>query len=190
MGESANSVDVRPTPEFRVSFPKLFTPEGFQGGEPKYSIVMLYDKDTDLTALKKAAHTAAVEKWGADTKKWPKNMRNPFRDGAEKDNLAGYENCIFVSASSKERPGIVDQKKRPITETDGRFYPGCYARASLRAYAYDFAGNRGVAFGLNNVQLVRDGAPFSGRRSATDDFDEIDCVSDDGSDDQDNYSFD
>jgi hypothetical protein len=47
--------------------------------------------------------------------------------------------------------------------------------ATLTAYAYDTAGNIGVAFGLQNLQFVRDGEErFDGRTNAADDFDVID----------------
>lgn len=179
------------THEFRVSFPAIFKPKSFEGNEPKYSIVMLFDKKIDLNkpaagqkvSMKQAAHNAAIEKWGPK-EKWPKNLRMPFKDGNEKADMNGYENTITVSASAKEasQPGLVDQGRRPIlNERD--FYAGCYARAELIAFAYDIAGNRGVGFALQNVQKLRDGDKFSGKKNAEDVFDSVE----DGSDDEDNY---
>ena len=40
-------------------------------------------------------------------------------------------------------------------------------------YAYEKMGNAGVSIGLNNLQLVRDGEPFSGRRKAEEAFSAI-----------------
>lgn len=176
------------TPEFRASFPHLFEKHSFENQPGKYSIVMLYNKKIDLSSLKKAAHNAAVEKWGPK-EKWPKNLRMPFRDGNEKTDLAGYENTIFVSASSKQKPQVVGNKKVDgqfprLEKDDGLFYPGCYARATLIAFAYDTMGNKGVSFALQNVQKLRDGEAFSGRKDADSEFDEVE----DGSDDADNYS--
>lgn len=165
------------TPEFRVSFPQVFTPKGFNDQEPKYSVVMLFDKKTDISALKKAASAALTEKWG-DKSKWPKNLRLPFRDGAEKEGTPGYENCIFVTASSKQKPGLVDKDVQPIIDQSD-FYAGCYARATLNAFAYDMAGNKGVSFGLNNLQKIKDGKAFSGRTRAEDDFEPLADSSDD-----------
>lgn len=171
------------TPEFRVSFPHVFEAHtGFEGQEPKFSIVMLFPKKVDLSALKKAAFNAAVEKFGPK-EKWPKNMRMPFRDGDEKADLSGYEGTWFVTATSKQRPGVINQKREPITKEDESFYAGCYARATLIAFAYDKAGNKGVSFSLQNVQKLRDGEQFSGRRAAADEFDEVE----DGSENADNY---
>jgi hypothetical protein len=156
------------TPEFRVSFPNVFQPRSaFDGQEAKYSIVMLFSKKTDISALKKLAQAVAREKWGD---KIPKGMRNPFRDGdVEKEGMDGYAGCVFVTASSKTKPGLVDQSVQPIITGDD-FYAGCYARATVNAFAYDRAGNVGVSFGLQNIQKLRDGEPFSGRTKAEDEF--------------------
>jgi hypothetical protein len=40
----------------------------------------------------------------------------------------------------------------------------------VTAYAYDKAGNRGVAFGLQNIQKLKDGEAFDGRSKPEDDF--------------------
>lgn len=160
------------TPEFRVSFPAVFTPKAAaEGQELKYSITMLFPKDADLGVLKAAVVEAVKEKWGADKAKWPKNLRLPFRDGSEKD-YDGYQDAVFCSASSKMRPGLVDQALQPIL-TPEEFYGGCYARATLSVFAYDKAGNKGVSFGLRNIQKVRDGEAFSGRTKPENDFDAI-----------------
>jgi len=157
------------TPEFRVSFANVFKPRAFEGQEAKYSVCMLFDKKTDLSELKRLAAEAVNEKW-PDSSKRPKGLRNPFRDGdTEKGDLAGYEGKIFINASSKIKPGLVDQDVQPIISEDD-FYSGCYARATVTAYAYDTAGNRGVAFGLQNLQKLRDGEAFSGRAKPEDEF--------------------
>lgn len=164
------------TPEFRVSFPSVFKATAFENQEPKFSIVMLFDKKTSLAPLKALAKDAIEKKW-PDASKRPKGLRSPFRDGdIEKPDTQGYAGCMFIRATSKMRPGVVDQSVQPIID-ESDFYAGCYARATLTAYAYDTAGNRGVAFGLQNVQKLRDGEPFSGRSKAEDDFDVVETDS-------------
>ena len=163
------------TPEFRVSFANVFKPRAFEGQEPKYSLCMLFDKKTDLSALQKLAADAVAEKWPNPSDR-PKGLRNPFRDGdKEKADVEGYEGKIFINASTKMKPGIVDQDVQPIISEED-FYSGCYARATLTAYAYDTAGNRGVAFGLQNLQKLRDGEAFSGRAKAEDEFSPVDSA--------------
>jgi len=163
------------TPTFRVSFPNVFRPAKPMAGstqEPKYGLTMLFSKDDDISALKKAAEDACAEKWGADKSKWPKNLRSPFRDQGEKDYEGYEEGAVFVNATSKQRPGLVDANMNDIID-ESEFYAGCYARASINAFAYDTAGNRGVAFGLNNVQKLKDGEPLGGRTRPEDDFEPV-----------------
>lgn len=167
------------TPEFRVSFANVFEATSFEDGDPTFGLTMLFDADADLKAMKELAKRAAVDKWGD---KIPKDLKSPFRDGAEKPDVDGYEGKIFVNAKSRQKPGVVDQRVRPILDAS-EFYSGCYAIASVRAYAYEKKGNRGVAFGLINVQKVRDGEPFGGGRSkAEDDFRPVEGQA--GSDDE------
>lgn len=179
------------TPEFRVSFPHVFEKHtGFKGQEPKYSIAMLFDKKTDLKELKRAAYNATVEKWGPK-EDWPAGLRTPFRDGDRDPKKAGkaeYKNVIFVSATSKQKPEVVgnlrvDGQFPHIEKDSGDFYAGCYARATLIAFAYDTGANIGVSFSLQNVQKLRDGQNLSGRKTANDEFDDVD----DGSNDATNY---
>lgn len=186
------------TPEFRVSFPHVFEKHsGFEGQEAKYSLVMLIPEEIDLNqnfsaqgkgvSMKQAVFNAATEKWGPK-EKWPKNLRLPFRDGNEKTDLSGYAGHIFVSASSKQKPQVVSNKKIDgqfprLEKEDEQFYAGCYARATLIAFAYDKMGNKGVSFSLQNVQKAKDGEQFSGRKNADDEFDDVS----DGSDDAASY---
>ena len=169
------------TPEFRVSFPAVFTPKpGMNASaKPKYSIGMLFPKTTDLTPIKKLVHAAIVGKWGEDKAKWPKGLYQPFRDGAEKDYDGYGPDVIFATASSTAKPGLVDASVQPIIAQED-FYGGCYARAKIDVYAFEAKDTttgavlkRGVSFGLVNVQKMRDGEPFSGRTKAENDFDAI-----------------
>jgi hypothetical protein len=173
------------TPEFRVSYPKVFKAERNDlSGKDEFGLVALFPKGADLSKLKAAAKAACETKWGTDPKKWPKNMRDPFRDQADRAKTDddgneylpdGYvEGAFYLNLKSQKRPGIVDARVQDIIdETD--FYGGCYARAQVNAYAYLQKGNAGVAFGLNHVQKVRDGDPFgSAPRSAASVFEAVD----------------
>ena len=182
------------TGKFRVSFPNLFEPSAMEGGTPKYGVTMLFPKGADLSGLE-AAYDAAVAD-GTERlwkNKTPKQLRNPFRDGDEEDGYCdrdGYPGHIFIRASSKSPVGIVHKEKDPETgkprviDDPAEVYAGCFARATVVAYAYDTAGNKGIAFGLQNVQKLADGDSFSGRKSAEDDFaDDLDDEEDDMDDD-------
>lgn len=167
------------TPKFRVSYPKVFKAERNKlSGQDEYSVVALFPKGADLTVLKAAAQAAIEKKWGPDKSKWPTNLKSPFRDQAEKAKLdngkktlpAGHEEgAIFMNLKSKKKPAVVDRNVQDIlVESD--FYGGCWAVASVNAYAYDQAGNRGVSFGLGNIQKVGEGDSFAGRTTPEQDF--------------------
>jgi len=167
------------TPEFRVSFPNVFKPKKNElSGEDEYSVQALFPKGCDMSGLKAAAEAAVVKKWGADKSQWPSNLRTPFRLQDERAKVVegkkvmppGHEEgAIFLNLKSKQRPGVVDKSVQPIID-ETEFYSGCYARATISAYAYDAKGNRGVAFGLGNIQKTRDGEPLGGRMKAEDEF--------------------
>lgn len=167
------------TPIFRVSYPNVFTPKKNDlNGKDEYSVVALFEKGANITGLKKAAQEALIKKFGADKTKWPAVLKTPFRDQAERvKNVDGkmilpaahVAGAVFMNLKSKDRPAVVDQNVEDIID-QSQFYAGCYARASVRAYAYDMKGNRGVAFGLQNIQKVKDGEPLSGRAKPEDEF--------------------
>ncbi len=168
------------TPEFRVSFPNVFKPKRNElSGKDEFSVVALFAKNADMTELKKACQDAVEKKWGADKTKWPKNIRLPFRDQGEriedakskgKAAPAGHEvGAVFINLKSSQRPGVVDESVQPILD-ETQFYAGCFARASLNAYAYDQAGNRGVTFELQHIQKLRDGEALGGRVRVEDAF--------------------
>lgn len=170
------------TPEFRVSYPHVFQAiKNDLSGKMEYTVVAIFPKGADLSALKAAATQTLTEKYGVDQSKWPTPLRSPFRKCSErwKNNGGkqiippGYEegDAIFVTlkASEQYKPGVVDQNVQPILEPRD-FYAGCYARASVRPYFYEQKGNRGVSFGVNNVQKTRDGEPLGGVSQPTDDF--------------------
>ena len=166
------------TPVFRASYPNVFTPKRNDlNGKDEYSLVALFGKGADISALKAAANAAVIKKWGQDKAKWPPNLKTPFREHKEKIKDGKYpdgyeEGGIFVTLKAQTRPTVVDQKVQEILEPS-KIYAGCYCKASIAAYAYDNKGNRGVAFGLNHLQLVKDGPTISGRPSVTDAFEPI-----------------
>lgn len=147
------------TPEGRVSFPRVFEKNHRSG---KYELTLVFPKDTDLSLLQAAAREAVKAKWGD---KIPSGLRNPFRKVSDKMSTYGEDfdpGDVFVCFRSQNRqPMIVDAAVQPIM-TQSDFYPGCWARVSTNAYAYDREGNKGVAFGLINIQKIRADDPLAG----------------------------
>jgi hypothetical protein len=159
------------TPEFRAAFVGLFratAPRENPDGKKKYSMRAVFMPDADLSGLKAAAKAAVAEKWGNNP---PKTMRSPFRTNEELDDpIPGVPDDAVVmtfSANEDRRPGLVDANLNDIID-ESEVYSGAWFRAQIRAYPYEQAGNRGVAFGLENVQKLRDDEPLgSGRVPAS-----------------------
>lgn len=170
MAKRTKSDSIR-IPEATLSFPNLLEPRSFNGSDPKYGATFIFEEGTDLSELEAAVVEVAKREWKG---KKPKNYRSPFRDGAEKAHLDGYEaGMTFISASSKRRPGIVGPDARTRIEDPEQLYPGCIVMAEVVAYAYDVAGNQGVAFGLNSVQKRREGPPLGSHSRAEDVYDAV-----------------
>ncbi|SOD41353.1 Protein of unknown function [Nitrosovibrio sp. Nv4] len=171
------------TPEFRVSYAHVFKPQKNDlNGNMEYSVVAIFDKGADLSALKSAAEDALMEKFGANKANWPATLKSPFRKCKERWSFkdgkqvipAGYEDpdavfMTFKQNADKGKPGLVDNQVQDIIEPQ-HFYSGCYARASVRAFGYDQKGNRGASFGLGNIQKMREGEPLGGRTAPSQDF--------------------
>ena len=168
------------TPNFRASFISLFRATSMKQddgkeSDPKFSIRAAFPPTADLSPLKKEAELAAKEKWGD---KIPKTLRNPFRLNEELENpIVGIgDDWVIMSFSAKadRRPGIVDASLQDIID-EADVYSGAWYRAQVNAYAYDKAGNKGVAFGLQNVQKIKDDDPLgNGRIPASKAFEPVD----------------
>lgn len=97
-------------------------------------------------------------------------IKNPLRDGdVERPDDPANANAYFVNANSATAPGIVDADRNPVL-TRSEVYSGVYGRASINFYAFNSNGNKGIACGLNNLQLIRAGEPLGGKASAESDF--------------------
>lgn len=168
------------TPVARLSFPNLFHARSYNNQDPKFSCTLVFDeeaqKDPKFKAIKAAAAAAVRDKWGDNP---PKNMKSPFRKGEEKEGMDGFpDGSIFIGCSSKQKPGVVNRKKDPIDEDEIK--AGDYVIASIRAFAYDNSGNRGVSFGLDNVLKYKEGDPLGGgRQRAEKDFEDLSFEDDD-----------
>lgn len=160
----------------RISFANIFAPKAINGGDEKYSVSCVIPKSDKATLMKihKAVEAAKedgkVWKWNG---KIPPNLKLPLRDGdIDRPDDETYQDCMFVNATSKDAPGIVDRRVQPVTDPM-MVYSGCYCNVSVNFYAFNANGNRGVAAGLSNIQFVRDGERLSGRVSAEAEFDAL-----------------
>lgn len=168
------------TGKVRLSYVHLFEPyTNDPEKEARYSVTILIPK-RDKTTLDKIAKAIEVAKEEGKTKtfggKIPGNLKLTLHDGDEEADLERnpeYAGHMFMAMSSKTRPGIVDQDLNAILDSTA-VYSGCYARVSINAFPYSNSGNKGISFGLNNVQFLEDGEPLGGRTRAEDDFADAD----------------
>lgn len=98
------------------------------------------------------------------------SIKTPLHDGdAERPDDPAYTNSYFINANSATAPGIVDADLNPVL-TRSDVHSGVYGRASINLYTFNTNGNRGIACGPNNLQLIRAGEPLGGKASAETDF--------------------
>ena len=172
-----NPLKVITGPNTRWSYANVWEPKSINGGTPKYSISLIIPKSDTVTVVKiKAAIEAAYQEGQAKLKGNAKSVpalsliKNPLRDGdVERPDDPAYADSYFINANSATAPGIVDADRNPVL-TRSEVYSGVYGRASISFYAFNSNGNRGIACGLNNLQLLRAGEPLGGKASAESDF--------------------
>lgn len=164
------------TPEFRGAFVQVFKATGMKGqpdSAKKFSVRAVFMPNADLATMKAQAQAAAQEKWGSNV---PKTLRSPFRRNDELDTpVNGVPDDAIVmtfSANEDRRPGVVGPDLQDIID-EAECYSGAYYRAQVRAFAYEQSGNKGVSFGLQNLQKLRDGEPLGGRIPASKAFDAV-----------------
>ncbi len=165
------------TGKVRFSYANVFEPKQTPNGDEKYSVTLLIPKSDNGTYQRITAEINKILQEGvADTFKGviPANPKLPIHDG---DGLrqsgdpysAECKGHWVITANSINAPEVVDASCNPIISKN-EFYSGCYGRASLRFYAYNQNGNKGVGCGLGNVQKLEDGQPLDGRTTAAEDF--------------------
>ena len=162
------------TGKVRFSYCHIFKPSSMDdSNEPKYSVSIIIPKSDKAmiakieTAVKAATEQGRAEKFGG---KIPANLKTPLRDGdLERPEDEAYSNSLFINCTSTRKPQIVDRDVQEILDPSG-VESGDYGRVSINFYPFSVNGNRGIAAGLNNVQLLEKGEPLSGASSAAEDF--------------------
>ena len=165
----------------RISFANIWEPKSINGSEEKYSVSCIIPKSDKKTltrihnAIEAAKEAAKDKRWGG---KIPPNLKLPLRDGdVERQDDENYKDMMFFNATSKEAPQIVDRKVQPILDPMD-CGSGDYCNVSVNFYGFNANGNRGVAAGLGNIQLIKNGDRLAGRASAASDFTEVEVDDD------------
>lgn len=161
----------------RFSYLHIWEPQTGDIDTGKYSASFLIPKSDTKTT--EQIQKAIKEVFSENTDKLGTKMsavRSPLRDGNEKD-AEEYENCFFLNAKSKDRPGIVDKHCNPIIDKFD-IKSGDYGFASISLFPYNQNGNKGIGVALNHIMKVKDGESLGGDRISADKaFADIDTAS-------------
>lgn len=160
----------------RISFANIWEPKSINGGEAKYSVSCLIPK-SDKKTLAKIHQAIEAAKEAAKGKRWcgkiPPNLKLPIHDGdVDRPGDENYIDHFFFNATSNDAPQIVDRKVQPIMNPM-ECGNGDYCNVSVNFYGFSDSGNRGVAVGLQNLQLIKHGERLSGKAPSTSDFTEV-----------------
>lgn len=154
------------------------------GAKPKYSISLIWPKaeKEKLRELNNAIIDVARARFGLDTDGKPVDvtdllkrgkLHNPLRDGdVDRPEDKVYRGSYFATASSERAPGIVNRQNKRVfgEQSEEEAYSGCTYRVKVALFAYDTQGNKGVALGLDNMQVVAKGPRLDGRKPPEEDF--------------------
>jgi hypothetical protein len=168
------------TPIGWVSFPHVFKPrppqQGFnEGKDPEYECVLIVpermQKKPAMKKLQAAVVACAKEHFGEKVKL--DSLRLPFRKGSTIEVGGVNDTDIVLRAKSKFRPDVIDVQKQPIIDEE-EVYPGMWAEMTVRCFAYDVQGNKGVSLSLSGLRKVADGTRMDGRKPTADIVEDID----------------
>lgn len=167
------------TGEVRLSYANLTKPRAQQpGAEEKFSVTLLIPKSDYATKADIDASIEAAAREGL-SKCWnnarPPMMRVPIYDGdgVRPSGEPFGDECKghwVMTASTKQKPQVVDISNINCELAPSDIYSGMYARVTINFFPYANSGNKGVGCGLGNVMKTRDGEPLSGRSDAASDF--------------------
>lgn len=154
--------------DVRLSYAQLFEPKQVNGqGEAKFSAAFLFPANHPAVAeLKKAIQAVATEKWGAKAGEVYAAIKAKntacLHDGAEKPEQEAYKGNMFVNASNKIKPLVIDGNRSPLTATDGKPYSGCYVNGIVEVWAQDNQFGKRINASLMGIQFLRDGPRLAG----------------------------
>lgn len=151
-----------------LCFPALFKPKAAtEQAEPRYSCMLIFPpalhETPEYKQLRAEIAKAGREKWGDRFDTMSRNGElnlalKPCTHKGKHEKYKGFDipGATFVGPWSKNRPYVVDAQLNDIHESEAneKAYPGCLARVTYRAFAYDTSGNKGVALALDNVQIT------------------------------------
>ena len=153
----------------RLAFPDLHK----KNKDDKFGGSFIFPTDhPQIEALKKVMQQVAKDKWAekapAIFKVLEKKDRICLHDGEDKAlKYDGFAGMLYVSTSSKVKPGLFERDLTPIEEDEGQLYSGCYVNAIIDVWAMDSKdfGQR-ICAGLTGVRFRKNAEAFGGGKKA------------------------
>lgn len=163
----ARSEDIRGKEAVIAFAHTLFEAQERDNGKKQFGCSLLYDKDTDISELEKAAVDAAVAEWGDKAKQMIKDgiIKSPFLDGDGKQGLskktgerhAGFAGRKFIRCISGEdyKPKIFDRKRNPVFDK-AEVPSGSRGIPVVNAFTWENKENgKGISFGISMIQITK-----------------------------------
>jgi hypothetical protein len=141
-------------------------------GDPKYSATFGFAPSHPVVAeIRAAFKKIAEEKWGARAADVFAELKAGgklcLHDGDAKASKEGYKGNLYLSASNKLRPLVIDGKLQPLTADGGKPYSGCQVNGTIELWAQDNKFGKRINASLQGVQFLRDGPRLAGGTVAT-----------------------
>ena len=165
------------TPEGQLSFcDSLFEKKSMDGVKFNFGCTMIFD-DKHRPFFEEIVRRVISQKWGDKCiRDFDKGLiRNPLLagDGPQAHSKQTGElwggmgkGKFFIRPTAQEdaQPQVYYRSKH-LPAPREEIYAGVYGKGFLNAYTYDNpSGGRGVSFGIQAFQKLRDGEPLGGRR--------------------------
>lgn len=147
----------------------LFEPQRGPNGEgdPKHSATFGFSANHPVVAeIRAGFKKVAEEKWGAKAGDVFLALKAGdklcLHDGDAKADKEGYKGILYLAASNKLKPLVIDGNLSPLAANSGKPYSGCYVNATVQLWAQDNRFGRRINASLKGVQFLRDGPRLSG----------------------------
>ena len=128
------------SPNTLWSYVHVFQPNSINGSTPKYSVALIFRKDSPdipkIRAAIQAAYDEGISKLKGNGKVAPAltALKTPLRDGdAEHPGEEVYAGTYYLNANSSTKPGVVDRDMNPIIDPE-EVFSGCRGKASINFY--------------------------------------------------------
>jgi hypothetical protein len=154
----------------QFSFPNVFEPKADLNGRLKFSVEVIFEKNSEAFLSAEAAIEEIKKEADGIIKKMSANKKNnfytPLKFGDDKKDVEKYpmyKGKYFISAhTTEDRPPLVVDGKKNIITTPSEFYGGCVGAARIQFFLYDGTTGAGISARLVAVQKTHEGEVFGG----------------------------